>query len=244
MRKLVVTCDDVGINNGGIEACKRCLAAGILTSGSVIINSQRRLLEKVKGELSLLSLGLHLNVFEGRYENDRFGLFGKDGLLRRMLYDIERSNGSDMFLNLEQKMALRDEFKGQVECFAKFFGYLPSHLSYHYGIHFVDEFYQEYWHVAEGYDLPFRFAPQYTKLNPGYKKHPDLFLDQLNNRMIEEKDMFELIGTVIEGQTAELCLHLDDNEEYKIRQIEIFSREGLKEKLEKVGISLVRWWSV
>lgn len=242
LRKLIISCDDLGSDWGSIAACKKCLAAGLLTSGSVIINSEERLLWEVKEELGNLSLGLHLNVFEGKYDNDKQGLFGENGLFRRILLATEE-RGKRRRLSMVQKMALRDESKRQVESFHSFFGRLPSHLTYHYGIHFVNDFYKEYWHVAEGYQLPFRFAPQYTKLKPGYRRHPDLLLDGLNNHLIGEEEVMKSVLAITAGQTAEMCLHLNTNEEYKKKQTEVFSKESLKQKLDGAGISLVNWSS-
>lgn len=242
LRKLIISCDDLGGDWGSIAACKKCLSAGLLTSGSVIINSEERLLWEIREELEALSLGLHLNVFEGKYDHDKLGLFGEGGRLRRILQETE-GGGKRQRLSMDEKMALRDEFKRQMESFFSFFGRLPTHLTYHYGIHFVNDFYKEYWHVAEGYQLPFRFAPQYTKLKPGYSRHPDLLLDELNNRLIGEEEVMKSVLAITTGQTAEMCLHLDTNEKYKKRQAEVFSKVSLKTKLDEAGISLVNWSS-
>lgn len=241
MKKLIITSDDLALEKTATEACLVAFEAGNISAASVIMNADQEALGEVKNKLSKYPLGLHLNVFEGLYKEDGLKLFGIDGLFMKVLKEKEEEKVLVECLTLDGKVALQREFINQVDEFIKKFGKKPTHLSYHFGIHFVDEFYKIYWHTAEIYQIPFRWASQYSTVVPGWNKHPDYYIDKLNNRMIGESQIFEEVKIIHEGGIGELGLHLAENEDYKKRQSEIFGSSDIGVHLEEMGYRVLGW---
>lgn len=241
MKKLIITSDDLALEKTATEACQSAFEAGNISAASVVINADQEALRDVGQKLVNYPLGLHLNVFEGIYKEDKLGLFGSEGLFMKVLKEKEEENVLQECLTLDGKVALQREFIDQVDEFIKKFGKKPTHLSYHFGIHFVDEFYKIYWHTAEIYQIPFRWAGQYSSVIPGYRKHPDYYLDGLNNRIIGESAVFDEVRVIHEGGIGELGLHLAENEPYKKRQSEIFGVSDVRLHLEELGFSVLGW---
>lgn len=241
MKKLIITSDDLALERTATDACLTAFEAGNISAASVIMNVDHEALSEVQKKLNDYPLGLHLNVFEGIYKEDQLELFGEDGLFMKVLKEKEEEKVLQECLTLDGKMALQSEFIEQIEKFIRLFGRKPTHLSYHYGIHFVDEFYKIYWHTAEMYQIPFRWASQYSQVVPGYKKHPDYYIDKLNNRIIGESAIFEEVKVIHVGGVGELGLHLAESEPYKKRQSEIFGTSDVCNHLEELGYSVVGW---
>ena len=71
MKKLIISCDDLGISKEANLAIRECLDKGVATSSSIITNGKfyNHALENVINRTPNNFYGLHLNLTEGKALN-------------------------------------------------------------------------------------------------------------------------------------------------------------------------------
>ena len=73
MKKLIISCDDLGISEETNLGIKSCLDERVATSSSIIANGEfyEHALNNVVNQASIKFYGLHLNLTEGKALNEK-----------------------------------------------------------------------------------------------------------------------------------------------------------------------------
>ena len=71
MKKLIVSCDDLGITKEINLAIKDCANKGVITSSSIVANGEfyEHALNSIVNSIPIKFYGLHLNLTEGKALN-------------------------------------------------------------------------------------------------------------------------------------------------------------------------------
>jgi len=173
---LIVNADDFGfspeISRGICEAFIR----GIVTDCSILVYSPYAAEAFRMARHAGLPVGLHLDLVTS-FVREESPHFGPQGLVCRELFRREHDGLPPEPLPCADLIAIRDEIRVQVERFIRLAGREPSHLDYHYGLHYLPELMAIYVSTAGEYRLPVRWGSQYAGINP-YPHSPDGLCDE------------------------------------------------------------------
>ena len=237
MKKLIISCDDLGISKEINLGIQDCLEKGVATSSSIIANGKfyEHALNNVVNLDTIRFYGLHLNLTEGRAlnkgsinilsnENNKFKISAKKYFLLNFFK-----------LNKTLKNAVYNEFKSQVEKVLKD-GIKLSHFDSHEHIHhspwvfkIITDLGKEFKinkirFVNEKVIIKNYFKEAYYKLKSlNYLKHfiinicnkkiknnfvsPDYFFSILNSGKTKIDDFFLYLDYLNSDTTVELCTH-------------------------------------
>jgi predicted glycoside hydrolase/deacetylase ChbG (UPF0249 family) len=165
MQFLIVNADDFGfskpINEGICEAYRN----GVVTDASLLVRSPyaRHALELAQG--GSLPVGLHID-FVTPFAGTGASEFGPNGRFLEELFSREYKKEITRVFTSAELLKVRQEIRRQIEDFRQMAGRLPSHLDYHFGLHFLPDVMAIYLMVAEEYGLPVRWGTQYAGENP------------------------------------------------------------------------------
>jgi len=180
MTALIVTADDFAfspeVTAGICEARRR----GVVTEASMLIFSPWAAEALARAGDVALPVGLHLDLVSPFVES-RGPLLGPRGRFCIELLGREFEHRVDQLFSCADLFTIRDEMRHQVEEFVRLAGHLPSHISYHYGLHYLGDVMAMYLIVAEQYDLPVRWGRQYAGSNP-YPLAPACLCDTFRGR--------------------------------------------------------------
>ena len=178
-RLLIITADDFGLSSAVNEGILHAFLRGIVTTASAIVTTSgakqaAKLTQNVR-----LPVGLHLDLFEGNFDENDEGLFGKDGYVARALKAKEIENKN---ISLPKPVAdkIFREFWRQLCMFRELFNKDPEHLSYHWGLHQMPEVFDAYTRFAREEYIPFRYGNQYIAEKPDFHLHPDVWIDRFS----------------------------------------------------------------
>ena len=188
-RLLIITADDFGLSSAVNEGILHAFLRGIVTTASAIVTTSgakqaAKLTQNVR-----LPVGLHLDLFEGNFDENDEGLFGKDGYVARALKakEIENKNISlsrEVLVKRDLPKPVVDkifrEFWRQLCMFRELFNKDPEHLSYHWGLHQMPEVFDAYTRFAREEYIPFRYGNQYIAEKPDFHLHPDVWIDRFS----------------------------------------------------------------
>ncbi len=198
-RLLIVTADDFGLSSAVNEGILHAFLRGIVTTASAIVTTTgakhaAKLTQNVQ-----LPVGLHLDLFEGNFEENEEGLFGKEGHIANALKVAETEDKKIMLPKPVVDKVFR-EFWRQLCTFRELFKKDPEHLSYHKGLHQLPEVFDAYSRFAKEEYLPFRYGNQYISNKPDFHLHPDIWIDKFNGKdNIEEDYLMGIINELPEG---------------------------------------------
>ena len=165
MKFLIVNADDFGfsqaINEGVCEAHRK----GIVTDASLLVRSPYAVHALNLAKEAELPVGLHID-FVTPFAQANAPDFGPESRLLKELFNREYNHEIAGVFSCEELLKVRDELRRQVEDFRKMAGRLPSHLDYHFGLHYLPDVMAIYLFVAESYGLPVRWGVQYAGNNP------------------------------------------------------------------------------
>jgi predicted glycoside hydrolase/deacetylase ChbG (UPF0249 family) len=151
-----------------------------------------------------LSIGLHLDLVSPFVEH-RSQQFGPSRRFFSELAEREFQRRVGKLFDCEELICIRDEMRSQIEDFAGMAGYLPSHLDYHYGLHYLSEIMTIYLMLAEDYDLPVRWGSQYAGTNP-YRLAPACMCDGFRGQESDGVQAFlRLVDEPCPGVKEILC---------------------------------------
>jgi predicted glycoside hydrolase/deacetylase ChbG (UPF0249 family) len=165
MPAIIVTADDFALSpevSAGVCEAHRC---GVVTETSVLIRSPWAAESVAMAKDAGLAMGLHLDMVT-TFVTHRSHLFGPARRFSSELAEREFVHRVGRLFSCEELIAFRDEARSQIEDFAGLAGHLPSHLDYHYGLHYLGEVMAIYLTVAEEFGLPVRWGRQYAGANP------------------------------------------------------------------------------
>jgi predicted glycoside hydrolase/deacetylase ChbG (UPF0249 family) len=165
MQFLIVNADDFGfskpINEGVCEAYRN----GIVTDASLLVRSPfaRHALELAQNVG--LPVGLHID-FVTFFAGTDASEFGPNGRFLEELFNREYKKEITRVFTSAELLKVRQEIRRQIADFRQMAGRLPTHLDYHFGLHFLPDVMAIYLLVAEEYGLPVRWGTQYAGENP------------------------------------------------------------------------------
>ena len=237
MKKLIISCDDLGISKEINSGIKDCLDSGVATSSSIIANGKfySHALEEVVAYTPIKFYGLHLNLTEGYAlsdagnsqicdKNNKFKISAK----KYFLLNLSQSNKK-----LEECVYV--EFKSQIQKVLKD-GIKISHFDSHEHIHHSPWIFRIITVLGKEFNInKIRFVNEkiiiknylknaYSKIkNLNYFKHlvinicnkkinnpfisPDYFFGILNSNTINLDEFFVYLNQLNYAETVELCIH-------------------------------------
>jgi len=237
MKKLIISCDDLGVSEETNLGIKSCLDEKVATSSSIIANGEfyEHALNNVVNQASIKFYGLHLNLTEGKAlnekciniicnKNNKFKVSAK----KYFLLNFGR-------LNQTFENTVYNELKSQIEKVLKD-GIKISHFDSHEHIHHSPWIFKiitvlgrefninKIRFVNEKIVLKNYFKDTYYKLKSlNYFKHfiisacnkkikntfssPDYFFGILNSGKIKIDEFFSYLDSLNSGSTIELCIH-------------------------------------
>jgi predicted glycoside hydrolase/deacetylase ChbG (UPF0249 family) len=204
MNAIIVTADDFACSpqvTAGICEARRC---GVVTETSILIRSPWAAESIGQGQDVGLSIGLHLDLVTP-FVTDRSQDFGPERRFHCELAEREFQGRVGRPFSCGELICIRDEMRSQIEDFVGLAGCLPSHLDYHYGLHYLPDVMALYLTVAEDYGLPVRWGPQYAGANP-YPLAPSCLDDRFRGREEGGMDLFlQLVDEPCHGVKEILC---------------------------------------
>lgn len=175
MPAIIVTADDFALSpevSVGICEAHRC---GVVTETSVLIRSPWAAEAMAMAQDVGLAMGLHLDLVTP-FVTHRSHYFGPARRFSSELAEREYRQRVGRLFTCEELITIRNEARSQIEDFAALAGHLPSHLDYHFGLHYLGEVMAIYLTVAEEFGLPVRWGRQYAGANP-YRLAPHCLCD-------------------------------------------------------------------
>ncbi len=209
MRYLIVNADDFGfspeINQGILDAFNN----GIVTDTSILIHSPYAESGLQLAKEMGLPVGIHVDFVTEYVENhqrQKQEMIGPKGQLARELFNREMKKEVNHLFTSAELIVVRDELRDQVKTYLNLMGRKPSHLDYHFGLHYLPDIMAIYVTVAEEYDIPIRWGRQYAGHSP-YKFAPRVFCDQFRgNENSSISDFLTLLDHPWHG-VMEICCH-------------------------------------
>jgi predicted glycoside hydrolase/deacetylase ChbG (UPF0249 family) len=246
MRGLIVNADDYGFSQEINEGVCEAHAHGIVTDASLLVRSPH-VMQAVRLAAQVnLPLGLHID-FVSPFVAINWNELGPDGHLTHELYNREFNSRITSLFSTMELLTFQDELRKQIADFTLLVGYTPSHLDYHYGLHYLPDMMFIYLQVANQYHLPVRWAVQYAGTNP-LVLAPARFCDRFRGTEDASVQTFiDLLHDPWEGALEMVChpgyftpTGLSDsyNQEREY-ELKILTDPGLKSALFGMGIQLV-----
>ena len=247
-RFLIVNADDFGfsqpINEGVCEAHLK----GIVTDASLLVRSPYARHALDLAQKASLPVGLHID-FVTPFAQSEAPEFGPNGRLLHELFAREYKKKIRGQLTSEELIKIRQEIRRQIEDFKQMAGRLPSHLDYHFGLHFLPDVMAIYLFVAEEYRLPVRWGVQYAGRNP-LVLAPARLCDRFRGLEQGSVDLFlSLLQEHWHGVLEILCHpgHItpeglaDSYNREREYELQALTQPGLKAEIEAMGIELVNY---
>ena len=237
MKKLIISCDDLGISEEINLSIRECLNKGVATSSSIIANGNfyNHALENVINNSPNNFYGLHLNLTEGKALNknstsiicDKNNEF-KISARKYFLLNFYRSNN-----NLEN--AVYEELKDQIKKVLSD-GIKLSHFDSHEHIHHSPWLFKIITVLGKEFKInKIRFVNEkiilktyfkdmfYKIMSLNYLKHliinicntkiknslisPEYFFGILNSGKLKKDELFLYLDKINLNKTIELCVH-------------------------------------
>ena len=237
MKRLIISCDDLGVSEEINLGIQDCLEKRVATSTSIIANGEfyEHALNNVIKQGAIKYYGLHLNLTEGKAlnknsinvladENNRFKISAKKFFLLNFFK-----------LNKTLKSIVYDEFKSQIKRVLKD-GIQLSHFDSHEHIHHSPWIFKIITDLGNEFKInKIRFVNEkviirnyfkdiYYKLKSlNYFKHfiinicnkniknsfvsPDYFFGILNSGKTKKNELFSYLDFLNSDKTIELCIH-------------------------------------
>jgi chitin disaccharide deacetylase len=149
--KLIINADDFGLTAGVCRSIRELLEIGAITDTTAMIAADGVIENGIYAGGRELEghLGLHLMLTGGRpvsAPNEIPSLVGAQGQFRKK-EDVRPDAGE-----------VRLEWSRQVEEFEAAYGFMPTHLDSHHGVHRMDGISEVYWELASKWNIPVRSA--------------------------------------------------------------------------------------
>jgi predicted glycoside hydrolase/deacetylase ChbG (UPF0249 family) len=229
-RQLIVNADDLGLSLGVNEGVFQAHANGIVTSASLMVRgAAAREAAGTSAEFPDLSIGLHLDLGEWKFENDEW---------------VPRYQRAP----LDDPELLAQELDAQLAIFSDLLGRHPSHIDAHQHAHRNEPLQSLV--LARGRELsvPVRFH------TPGVRYLGEFYgQDEMGVTYPEHLDtafLCGLIDTLPEG-TTELCCHpaaaVDFDSTYaseRQRELETLCDPAVAAALESAQVKLISFYEL
>ncbi|OGN94892.1 MAG: hypothetical protein A2Z71_06260 [Chloroflexi bacterium RBG_13_50_21] len=248
MHGLIVNADDFGFSQEINEGVCEAHVSGVVTDASLLVRSPYALKAIQMASRISLPVGLHID-FVTPYSSSTTQELWPNGHLTQELYNREFNHQVTSLFSTEELLNLQQELRNQIEDFIALAGHAPSHLDYHFGLHFLPDVMFIYLMVANQYQLPVRWGEQYAGRNPLILA-PARLCDRfrgVENGSIET--FTDLLKEPWEGVLEVLChpgyfspngLFDSYNQEREF-ELKILTDPRLKAEIEHMGIQLVNY---
>lgn len=252
MMHLIVNADDFGfspeINRGIIQS----FTNGIVTDTSLLIRSPYAK-EAMQQAIEVgLPVGIHVDLVTDFVESNNMAekpFLGPNGTLRTELSSRENEKEIRNLYSCEELVSFREEIRNQIEDFMQLTGHKPSHLDYHFGLHYLPDVMTIYVVAAKEYGIPVRWGEQYAGKNP-YQQSPNKFCDSFRGTPgVSVDDFMEMIKEPWDG-VLEVCCHpgyrtpfglQDSYNEEREYELSVLCDPQLKAALSNKQIQLVNY---
>jgi predicted glycoside hydrolase/deacetylase ChbG (UPF0249 family) len=248
-RYLIVNADDFGCSPQVSEGICEAYQQGIVTDASLLVRSPWAQHALQLAQKAGFTVGIHLD-FVTPYVADRGVDFGPHGELLKELFRREYEHQTGAPLSAEQLLHVRDEIRSQISDFIALAGRLPSHLDYHFGMHYMPEIMAVYLIVAEDYRIPVRWCCQYARHRSPYELSPDYICDQFKGVAQGGEALFlDLVSKPWTGIFEMMCHPgyytpeglVDPYNQEREYELNTLTNPWLKSELQKEGIELVNY---
>jgi predicted glycoside hydrolase/deacetylase ChbG (UPF0249 family) len=199
-----------------------------------------------------LPVGIHIDFVTEYHEHNHgsdHSLLGPSGSLVQELHNREVNKEVRHLFTARELIELRTEIRKQIQIFEQMAGILPSHLDYHFGLHYLSDVMAIYALTAEEYKIPIRWGGQYAGSHPN-PHSPKVFCDEFRGKEDTTVDDFlTLLDRQWEG-VMELCCHpgyftpeglLDTYNQEREIELRILTDPRLKKEMEDRQIQLVNY---
>ncbi len=262
MKKILVSCDDLGISEGINSAIKKCSEKGVISSTSIVANGNfyEHALNNVINKIPIENYGLHLNLTEGKalFRDKTNDLTDKNNHFKFSAKILFFKNFFDQ--KKELKIAVYNELKTQIEKVIKD-GIKLSHFDSHEHIHHSPWIFKIIEDLGKEFNIKkIRFVNEklviknyfkdifYKSKNLNYLKHliinfnkkkiknsfisTDYFFGLLNSGKIKSDELFLYLDSIEENKITEICFHPSDEIDEKKENLKSFYSHENR-KLEK-----------
>jgi len=237
MKRLIISCDDLGDSKETNLAIKDCLNKKVATSTSIIANGEfyQHALDNVVEHVPIKFYGLHLNLTKGRALNESSANIVCD---KDMIFNISAKKYfllNFIKLNKTLENAIYNEFKSQIEKVLND-GIKLSHFDSHEHIHHSPKIFKIITILGKEFNInKIRFVNEkiiinnyfkgiyYKAKSLNYLKHfiinicnkriknsfisPDYFFGILNSGKINIDELFSYLDSIDNEKIVELCIH-------------------------------------
>lgn len=250
MRSLIINADDFGLSPEINRGVMDCFRAGVVTNASLIVNEAATQDAIQDARIARLPIGLHVNFFSGAFLNEA-GLFGPEGKIRRVLLEREMGGIAKTQFTSVERAVIEQEIRNQLGRFDALVGERPNHLSYHFGLHFIQEILLLLIAAAQEYQLPIRYGKQYVGAMTAYEKQVSSWIDVFSGPAFTVQDFFAAIDQAGEG-INEISVHPgypsgssgDPYDAERENELRILLSDEVRERLAQGDITLVDYSAV
>lgn len=166
-KKFILNADDFGISKDFNNAVLRGYRDGILTSASLCSNTEgfEQAINEIIPQCPDLSIGVHLNIMEGKSLTDVPALTDENGFFQNSyLKLILKSFDRNFYNQIEQ------EFRAQIEAIIS--KTKVDHIDSHVHTHAIPNIFKIVVKLAKEYNIPYiRTQFEYPYIIPNIKKH-------------------------------------------------------------------------
>jgi len=237
MKKIIISCDDLGITREINLAVKDCAEKGVATSSSIVANGEyyEHALNNIINKTQIKFFGLHLNLTEGKAlnENSINIISGENNIFK---INAKKYFFSGFYKpNKELINAVYGEFKSQIKKVLKD-GIKISHFDSHEHIHHSPWVFKIITDLGKEFEInKIRFVNEkillrnyfkdafYKLKSLNYFKHlminicnkkiennflsPDYFFGILNSGKIKIDELFLYLDKIDSNKIVEICIH-------------------------------------
>lgn len=166
-KKFILNADDFGMSQAFNRAVMKGYQHGILTSASICANGEafENAVTEIVPQCPNLSIGVHLNIIEGKSLTEVPMLTDKNGMFKNgYLALILKSHNKKFLKQVEQ------EFRAQIE--AVIVRANVDHIDSHVHTHAIPNIFKIVVKLAKEYDIPYiRTQHEHSYMIPSIKKH-------------------------------------------------------------------------
>ena len=269
-KNFIFNADDFGMSAGLNDAIQRGYNSGLLTAASLCANGEAfdAAIDEILPQCPNLSIGVHLNIIEGKSLTDAPLLTDKNGCFNNGYGNLIIKSFDKEFMAQAER-----EFRAQIE---KIINRTEvTHIDSHVHVHAIPNIFRLTVRLAKEYNIPYvrtqyerpYFIPD-LKIHLGIKYPVNLIkiallntFTLLNRKVLKESGLAAndyLIGVGYTGMmtedaifyglkalkkdcTAEALIHpsTDGIDSSRLREFEITQNEELKSKIAKLGFDLI-----
>jgi predicted glycoside hydrolase/deacetylase ChbG (UPF0249 family) len=248
MQGLIVNADDFGFSQEINEGVCEAHVNGVVTDASLLVRSPYASQAIQIADRINLPLGLHID-FVTPYSASGRDELGPEGHLTQELYNREFNLQVTSLFSCEELLILQDEIQKQIEEFKALARQLPSHLDYHYGLHYLPDVMFIYLMVSNQYQIPVRWGVQYAGRNP-IVLAPARLCDRFRGVKNGSIETFtNLLHEPWEGAMEIICHpgfftpngFFDSYNQEREYELKILTDPRLKAEIERMNIQLVNY---